>query len=179
MPASAGGVALVFRVGIGLLVVTTACHAPPPVPRAAIGCFTVSAFGWSAAAGRATGFDTLPKSLALDSSFATEGGHRVILAHSWQDQPPNINTASWANESAAWRRLDDSIIFVPARSAFHTLAADSITITWRGWGGSLTTFLARTDAGYRGLAQLEPRPLAAGVAPVTVELRRIPCSLAH
>ena len=177
MPATVGGVALAFRVGIGLLTVTTACHAPPPVPQAAIGCFTVSAVGWSAAAGRVTGFDTLPKAIALDSSFAPDGGHRVLLAGSWQDQAPNINTASWTTEGPAWRRFGDSIIFVPARSAFHTLAADSITITWRGWGGSLTAFLARSDAGYRGLAQLEPRPLAAGVAPVNVELRRIPCGL--
>jgi hypothetical protein len=166
---------MVSRVPVVLIAATAACYAPAPVPQTALGCFAVNPIGWSRAAGRVTGFDTLPRSLALDSSFVADGGHRVILARTWQDQPPNINTASWRNEISEWRRLDDSIIFIRARSAFHTLGADSIVITWRGWGGSLTAFLAQTGTGYRGLAQLEPRPLAAGVARITVELTKTAC----
>jgi len=149
--------------------------APAPPPPQALGCFAVSASGWSEGASRVTGLANLPGIVSLDSSFAAEGGRRVLVPRSWRDDPPRINVATWSNELGEWRRLDDSVFFVRSSSVFHTLGNDSITVTWRGWGGWLTAYLALASDGYAGLGQLVPRPLAAGLAPITVRLRRVPC----
>jgi hypothetical protein len=142
----------------------------------ALGCYTVESHGWFAQAASVTGFRALPRTLALDSGFVVEGRRRVILPAEWQFQGSRRNGASWDNTWSTWMRVDDSIITVPSARAFHDLSADSIIVSWRGWGGGLTAFLAPTVYGYRGLAQLDPRQLARGAPTIFVELHRTACS---
>jgi len=153
-----------------LLVLAGCLAPPPPVPRQALGCFSVHPSAWSAAAVYVTGIRRLPSSIILDSSFTPSGARRIRL-------PTNTSHvfAEWSNELYEWRRFDDSILPWPSRNAFHTLANDSITVTWSGWGGWLTAYLAPTGTGYTGLAQLNPRQLANGAPAITVTLERMTC----
>jgi len=141
----------------------------------ALGCYTVTSFGWSGQAAQVTGFDALPRTVILDSVFVQEGGRRIFVPAEWQSEGSRRNLATWDNTFGSWLRIDDSIVTIPSRSAFHDLGGDSIVVRWRGWGGGLTAFLEPTTFGYRGLAQLEPRQLAPGAATITVELRRFTC----
>ena len=154
-----------------VLLFTAACMAPPPpAPRQALGCFSVHPSAWSTTAVHVTGIRQLPASIVLDSSFTTSGARRVWLPKN----TPGV-VAEWSTDLYEWRRFDDSIVPWPSRDAFHTLANDSITVTWGGWGGRLTAYLAPTATGYAGLAQLSPRQLANGASGIIVTLERVLC----
>jgi hypothetical protein len=149
---------------------------PPLLTTRALGCYDVHVQGWSNAAAKVTGFAALPSTLALDSVFVVEGGRRVIVTADWLVQGANRNHTTWGNTLGDWQRLGDSLIFLRSTTGFHELAADSIVVSWSGWGGSLTAYLAPTTFGYSGLGQLEPRPLAKGLPPIFVKLDRRVCS---
>jgi len=169
------------RMQLFLTVLTSAllleCALRPPVlTTRALGCYDVHVQGWSNAAAQVTGFAALPRTLALDSVFVAEGGRRVIVPADWLVQGANRNHTTWGNTLGDWQRLGDSLIFLRSATEFHQLAADSIVVSWSGWGGSLTAYLAPTPFGYRGVAQLQPRPLAKGLPPIFVELERRACA---
>ena len=149
---------------------------PPRLTTRALGCYDVHVQGWSNAAAKVTGFAALPSTLALDSVFVVEGGRRVVVTADWLVQGANRNHTTWGNTLGDWQRLGDSLIFLRSNTGFHELAADSIVVSWSGWGGSLTAYLAPTAFGYSGLAQLQPRPLAKGLPPIFVKLDRRVCS---
>ena len=149
---------------------------PPALTTRALGCYVVHVQGWSHAAAQVTGFAALPSSLALDSVFVVEGGRRVVVPGDWLVQGANRNHTTWGNTLGDWLRLGDSLVFPRSTTGFHELAADSIVVSWSGWGGSLTAYLAPTASGYRGLAQLQPRPLAKGLPPIFVDLDRRACA---
>ncbi len=160
---------------IGLLLAVACTLRGPTLDPQALGCYTVTSFGWSRQAAQVTGFNALPRTVILDSVFLQEGGRRIFVPAEWQSEGGRRNSATWDNTFATWLRIDDSIVTIPSRSAFHDLGGDSIVVRWRGWGGGLTAFLEPTPFGYRGLAQLDPRQLARGAPAITVELHHSPC----
>jgi len=164
-----------FRSVIGLLVAAACTLRGPTLNPQALGCYTVTGFGWSRQAAQVTGFDALPRTIILDSVFVQDGGRRIFVPAEWQSEGSRRNLATWDNTFGTWLRINDSIVTIPSRSAFHDLGGDSIVVRWRGWGGVLTAFLAPTTFGYRGLGQLDPRQLARGAPRITVELRRFTC----
>ena len=166
------GSCVLYVVGL-LLAVACTLRGPTLNPRA-LGCYTVTSFGWSRQAAQVTGFAALPWTVVLDSTFV-EGGRRIFVPAEWQSDGSRRNYATWDNTFATWLRIDDSIVTIRSRTAFHELGGDSIVVRWRGWGGGLTAFLEPTTFGYRGLAQLDPRQLARGAPRVTVELHRSTC----
>jgi hypothetical protein len=157
---------------VGLLLAVACTLRGPTLNPQALGCYIVTSFGWSRQAAQVTGFHALPRTVTLDSAFVQEGARRIFVPAEWQSE----GSATWDNTFATWLRIEDSIVTIPSRSAFHDLGGDSIVVRWRGWGGGLTAFLEPTTFGYRGLAQLDPRQLARGAPRVTVELHRSTCS---
>jgi hypothetical protein len=148
----------------------------PSLSYQALGCYHVSADGWTPHVADVVGFDALPPVVALDSAFKRNGERRVMVPRDWRIQGARENHASWGNTAGDWRLLPgDTLIFVRSANAFHELAGDSIVVQWSAWGGSVTAFLAPTEDGYSGIGQIGPRQLAKGLPPVWILLQRIPC----
>ena len=149
--------------------------------RKALGCYRVTAGGWTPETANVVGFDVLPSVVALDSALKPYGGqgeHRgVLVPRTWRIQGVRENRAGWSNTiSGDWRLLPgDTLIFVRGSTWPHEMAGDSILVEWSGWGGAITAYLAPTEDGYSGIGQLEPRPLAKGLAPVMIHLRKVSC----
>ena len=148
----------------------------PTLTRHALGCYTVTADGWSEETGKAVAFSELPGMVRLDSTFDGNGGRRVLVPRTWKFQGIQTLRAAWGNTAGEWRRLPgDTLIPVPSGVMFHELAADSIVVSWSSWGGGVAAFLAPDGGGYSGIGQITPRQLARGLRPLMISLRRTSC----
>jgi hypothetical protein len=149
--------------------------------RKALGCYHVAADGWTPEIAGVVGFDELPSVIALDSALQQSGRRpeerTVLVPRNWRLRGARENHAGWSNSVRSdWRLLPgDTVIFVRGGSRMHEMAGDSIVVTWWGWGGAVDAYLARTQYGYAGIGQVEPRPLAKGTDPVMIHLRRTSC----
>ena len=152
-----------------VLIAACAIRGPTPLPRIALGCYRVSANGWTEETGELVGFSELPEVIALDTV--------VLVPKDWSWISWNkINRAYWGSTSSEWLLLPgDTIVMIEGGLAFHEMAMDSIKVSWSRLG-SVTAFLALTADGYAGFARIEPRQLARDLPPLWVELERMRCS---
>jgi hypothetical protein len=160
------------------LIVGVACaiRGPTPLPRNALGCYRVSAEGWTEETGKLVGFGTLPEVVALHT-LRSAWESIVLVPRDWSWQSWNkINFASWSSTTGEWLLLPgDTIVMIEGGSLFHKMALDSIVVAWRRLG-SVTAFLGVTVDGYAGFAQIEPREMARDLPPLWVELERMQCA---
>ena len=165
-----GSLALAFGVACAI-------RGPTPLPWMALGCYAVSANGWTAETGEVVGFSELPEVIALDT-IRSAWESVVLVPKDWSWEGPNkINNAGWSSTLRGdWMHLPgDTIIMMRSKSVFHELANDSIIVRW-SWLGSVNTFLAQTADGYAGFAQITPRELSRNLPPLWVRLKRMGCA---
>jgi hypothetical protein len=83
----------------------------------------------------------------------------------------------WGQSAGRHLRLPgDTVISVPD-AAWRDLPPDSLVLRLSGGAGHLIALLRREGPDFVGLAQLAPRELVAGTAPLTLRLRRAPCGV--
>ena len=156
----------------GALALSGACAVNAPVlNRLAPGCYETQPVGWSTAMTELVGF-TIPRQVYLDSAFTSNNWNQRRQGHptGWELQ------TTWTSTSGDWLRLPgDTVIAIRGATFFHDLGGDSIIVYWRGRKGSVTAYLEPTRGGFRGLAQLGPRPFARDLPTPRVELRRVVC----
>ena len=151
------------------LCLATACYVPVLTTRA-LGCYVVEAPAWSPSQAAEFGF-TFPGHIELDSAFAADRPD-ARRGWPWHDDLH----VSWANTAPDWLRIPgDTIVTIPGRTVFHTLAQDSIRVLFRSRRDGFDAWLAPFDAGYRGLAQRVNWKTGRRES-VPIELNRASCS---
>ena len=85
-----------------VLIAACAIRGPTPLPRIALGCYRVSADGWTEETGELVGFSELPEVIALDTV--------VLVPKDWSWISWNkINFAYWSSTSREWLLLFFSV----------------------------------------------------------------------
>ena len=136
------------------------------------GCYRVVAADWSTDHKRVTGIRALPPVIALD----TAGFGRVLVPTSWRvADPPNWNRAGLSLYSQPWRWSGDTLRFDHLDRA-HALGNDSVIVSFTGWGGAMTTFLARQGDGFEGYGFVGPQIDARLIRGILVRLRPGGCA---